>query len=173
MLKNIFKTVGWKLALLAGLLNFAFFLFLFYVFPENQPYQVFKFGSIFITGGFLIYAIYRYKKIYKTNEIHLSEAFLTGAVVAFLATAILAVIFYFFLRLNPEALATIKESLIEFGKQNLELINDEKTAEQIKNQLEQIKTAKPQRFAFDIFSKHLFALFFLNLLAAAFFRNFK
>lgn len=183
MLKKIFLTTGYKFALFMGLAVFLLLLLLRYAFPNNQPWEVYMVSSMLVYGALLVFAIHSFKAKTSITDFRLPVAFLAGAVPVFLATVLSASLILVFLTFNPESLELFKEQTkptIEQFKHNILVPERAKkigveTEEQYLAQYEEFIKAMDDRTAIDFARKEvsskLIALFFVNLLAAMYFRS--
>ena len=165
MLKRIFLTTGYKFAVFMGLAVFLLLIILRYAFPDNQPWGVYMVSSMLVYSALLVFAIHSFKKQSGLDEFRLPVAFLAGAVPVFLATFISATLIFVFLYYNPNTVELFKSQMIPTPEQaeQADMNYDEVIAG--------IEALKAQDFARSEISRKLPVLFFVNLLAAMYFRS--
>jgi hypothetical protein len=165
MMKSVLKNGGLGFALLMALSCMALLLILRFVFPDNNPYQVYRLASVALSGLLLAMAIRHYKSKIATDSFSLSTAFLAGAVPTILGTFVIAALVYSFLSLSPDSLQAFKTEMIPSKEQ----------ADSLQLDYQQILTDIGKLSSWDMaraeITQKLLSLFFVNILAAAYFRS--
>lgn len=167
MLLKILKATGLKFGLYAGLLNFLVLCALIFSGFVARPFTIFHYWGLAITGFVLIWGIRSYKYTASEGKIKLSTAFLAGACVGFIGCLVSGLLMYVLLWAMPEL---VQNAINEYLYQ-ADLLKTNFNAETYKQITEGIRANKAHNFAYNEVMKKLPLLFFVNILAAAYYKN--
>jgi hypothetical protein len=167
MLKQILKTTGLKYGIYAGITNFAVLCLLVFSGLVARPFTIFHYWGLVITAVFIILGIYKHKYTACSGKISLGTGFLAGACVGFIGCLVSGVLMYLLMLTMPHLVQNaIKEYLYQ-----ADLLKYDIVADKYALMVEGIKQNKAHNFGYNETMKKLPLLFFVNILAAAYYKN--